>query len=50
MDAIWSSKWEIQEELSSKLEKLQNEDTPRQESTSQEVVEKTKKCSYHAVP
>ena len=36
----------MQEELSSKLEKLQKEVTSGQDSASQEVVKKIEKCSY----
>ena len=42
MDAIQSSKCEMQEELLSKLEKLQKEVTSSQDSASQEVVKKLK--------
>ena len=46
MFAIQSSKREMQEELSSKLEKLQKEVTYGQESTSQEIVKRIEKHSY----
>ena len=46
MDAIQSSKREMQQELSSKLEKLQKEVTSGQESASQEVVKRIEKRSY----
>ena len=46
MDTIQSSKLEMQEELSSKLEKLQKEATSGQESASQEVVKKIEKHSH----
>ena len=47
MDAIQSSKQEMQEELSSRLEKLQKEVTSGHESASQEVVKKIEKRLYH---
>ena len=46
MDAIQSSKREMREELSSKLEKLQKEVTSGQGSASQEVVKRIEKRSY----
>ena len=46
MDVIQSSKWEMQEELLSKLGKLQEEVTSGQESALQEVVKRIEKQSY----
>ena len=46
LDAISTSKKDLQAEFTDKLAKLQKEVTAGQESSSQEIVEKIQKCSY----